>query len=386
MRILHVVPTYAPAWRYGGPIHAVHGLCRALADAGHRVEVYTTNVDGPRELDVPVEQPVQRDGVLVTYFPCSRLRRIYRSTALGRALHRTASGFDVLHAHSVFLWPTWAMASVAWAARRPYVLSPRGMLVPELIAAKSPWLKRLWIQTIERRNLARASVIHMTSQLEAHHLERARLVLAPVRVVPNGVDLPAPSDPPRHPGEILYLGRLSWKKNLEALIDAMALLGGDVALLIAGPDEEGLSASLQARVERLALGKRIRFRGAVDAQEKASLLAQSACLVLPSLNENFGNVVIEAMAHGCPVVVTPDVGAREIVARSGGGEIASDTSAPSLARAMARVLQEPGYARAAGLRGRQYVAEHLTWPAVAEQMVALYQEAVDKGATTTRAR
>ena len=69
MRLLHVVPTYFPAVRYGGPIHSVHGLCAALAARGHDVHVFTTNVDGPGDSVVPLGKPVSMDGVNVWYFP-----------------------------------------------------------------------------------------------------------------------------------------------------------------------------------------------------------------------------------------------------------------------------------------------------------------------------
>ena len=71
MKILHVVPTYYPAVRYGGPIRSVHGLASALAAQGHDVHVYTTNVDGEGVLPVPLDRPVQLDGVNVWYFATS---------------------------------------------------------------------------------------------------------------------------------------------------------------------------------------------------------------------------------------------------------------------------------------------------------------------------
>jgi glycosyltransferase involved in cell wall biosynthesis len=385
VRLLHVVPTYAPAWRYGGTIHAVHGLNRALVKAGHEVQVYTTCIDGPEDLAVPLREPVERDGVVVTYFPCKWLRRLYRAPELGHALARHAGHFDVIHAHSVFLWPTWAAAGAAHRASRPYILSPRGVLVPELIAARSAWAKRLWIHAVERRNLARASAIHVTSAAEAGDLARAGLALSVVRVVPNGVDLPAASDRPRHPREVVYLGRLSWKKNLGALIEAVALLPA-TSLVLAGPDDEGLAASLLVRAERLGLRQRVSYRGSVQGAEKTALLEESACLVLPSLNENFGNVVVEAMAHDCPVVVTPGVGTREIVDASGGGVTATDTSPPAIASAMRLLLDDPAAARAAGARGRRYVEERLTWRVVADQMTAVYAEALERQAVAARAR
>ena len=69
MKILHVVPSYYPAVRYGGPIRSVHGLARALVSRGHDVHVYTTNVDGPKDADVPIGNAVDLDGVSVSVFP-----------------------------------------------------------------------------------------------------------------------------------------------------------------------------------------------------------------------------------------------------------------------------------------------------------------------------
>src|SRR5262245_61707241 len=86
MRILHVVPSYFPAVRYGGPIFAVHGLCHALAVRGHQVDVFTTNVDGPGISPVPVGIPVKLDQVTVRYFACPLFRRLYWAPALDDAL------------------------------------------------------------------------------------------------------------------------------------------------------------------------------------------------------------------------------------------------------------------------------------------------------------
>src|SRR5436305_13855829 len=81
VKILHVVPTYLPARRYGGPIYAVHGLCRALAARGHEVDVVTTNVDGAGISDVPLGRAVDVDGVRVSYF-ASPFSRLYWSPSM----------------------------------------------------------------------------------------------------------------------------------------------------------------------------------------------------------------------------------------------------------------------------------------------------------------
>ena len=95
MRILHVVPAYLPAVRYGGPMFSVHGLCRALAARGHHVEVFTTNIDGPNNSTVPLNDPVLLDGVHVRYFPSNILRRLFWSPPLARALDTDLAGFTV---------------------------------------------------------------------------------------------------------------------------------------------------------------------------------------------------------------------------------------------------------------------------------------------------
>ena len=174
MRLLHVVPTYLPATRYGGPIRSVHGLCAALAARGHDVHVVTTNVDGATDSDVPLATPVAIDDVSVRYFPSSRLRRLYWSPPMGRMLRTEARGFDLVHLHSVFLWPTWAAARAARRVGVPYVLSPRGMLVGDLLRARSRYVKAAWIAMIERTNLTRAAAVHVTSAVERSEIARLR--------------------------------------------------------------------------------------------------------------------------------------------------------------------------------------------------------------------
>ena len=71
MKILHIVPSYFPAYRHGGPILSVHGINKWLVKKGAEVTVYTTNIDGLNELDVPINQLVDVDGVKVYYFKAS---------------------------------------------------------------------------------------------------------------------------------------------------------------------------------------------------------------------------------------------------------------------------------------------------------------------------
>lgn len=366
MKILHVVPTYLPAWRHGGPILAIHGLCKALAERGHEVAVYTTDVHGDGRLDVPLGKVVDRDGVAVRYFPV-RLARPYWSPALGAALAESVARFDLVHLHSVFLWPTSAAARAAERAGVPYVVSPRGMLVPELMAERGRWRKAAWMLLAERRTLERAAALHATSGLEAEEAARLGLPLPPVFVVPNGVDLPEPSSLPREPF-LLFLGRVSWKKGLERLIPALAQVPG-ATLKIAGNDEEGLQPELARLARTAGVAERITFLGPVSGDEKAALLSRAALFVLPSRSENFGNAVLEGMAAGCPVAVTPEVGLASTVRETGAGIVAGP---PELGPALRDLLADPARREEMGRRGRA-AAERFSWAAVAGEMEREYR-------------
>lgn len=382
LKILQVVASYYPAVRYGGTIVSVHGLATALAARGHDVHVYTTSVDGDRDSDVPHDQPVMLDGVHVWYFRSPNLRRLYRSPDLRAQLARTVANFDVVHTHAVFLWPLWVAARAATRAGVPYVVSPRGMLERDLIRRKSPWLKALWIALIERRNLERAAAIHVTSAREAEELASFHFQLPPVVTIPNGVDLDAPAasdgavvdrmsvDVSGSP-YVLFLGRVSWKKGLDRLVRAMPYISSGLRVIVAGGDDEGLRGSLEAEAGRLGVADRLVFTGPVAGAGKHASLSGAQLLVLPSHSENFGNVVLEAMAAGCPVVVTPEVGAAPIVEASGAGWVVSGEPATLGARISA--LAADAELRAVmSARGRAAAAARFSWSAVARDMEALY--------------
>ena len=379
MRILHVAPTYLPAVRYGGPIFTVHGLCRALAARGHEVQVFTTNRDGPGITPTPIGTPVDLDGVQIRYFPCPLIRRLYWAPALGRALDHEIGKIDIVHLHTVFLWPTWAAARAARNAGVPYVLSPRGMLVKDLIARRSRLAKSAWIHLIERSNVEQAAALHLTSELEATELERFGWRLPRLTVIPNAIDEPLSpngkiaSDVEAIASEqplVLYLGRLSWKKGLDRLLRAFAHTQSGI-LAVVGTDDENFAPKLVKLAAELRIEDRVRILPrTVMGSEKERLFAAARLFVLPSYSENFGNTVLEAMRRGVPVVVTPEVGAAEIVRKSGAGFVVAGDPEP-LSAAIRRLTADLNLARSMGEAGRR-TAALFSWDHIAAQMEDLY--------------
>ena len=285
-----------------------------------------------------------------------------------------------MHLHSVFLWPTLAAARAATRAGVPYVLSPRGMLVPELIRRRGRLRKLAWIHLVERRTLAGAAALHVTSDLEAAELARLGLRMPAVFAVPNGVDCeppweeaalsPAVRELVSGPPFLLFLGRLSWKKGLDRLILALPN-APDAILAVAGNDEERYRPQLEQLAAKASVAERVRFLGPVDGADRAALLQRTVALVLPSYSENFGNVVLEAMAAGSPVVVTPEVGVADMVREEKAG-VVTEGDAPRLGAALHDLIARPEVAAEMGRLGAAAAHRRYSWKTIAAEMERVY--------------
>jgi glycosyltransferase involved in cell wall biosynthesis len=268
--------------------------------------------------------------------------------------------------------------------RVPYVVSPRGMLVKKLIASRNRLIKSAWIALIERSSLEQAAAIHATSAIEKEEIRKFGWRLPRIAVVPNGVDA---IDDKAHQGApsadiaalagrqplVLFFGRLAQVKGLDRLLRAFARTQRGT-LAIVGNDYEGLAPDLSEMACQLKIDDRVRIvpRTISDA-DKERMFAAARVFVLPSYSESFGNVVLEAMQRGLPVIVTPEVGAAEVVKDSGGGIVASG-DAPSLGAAIDRLTEDAAGSAAMGEAGRAHVNERYGWPSVAARMEALYDE------------
>jgi glycosyltransferase involved in cell wall biosynthesis len=382
VKLLHVVASYLPAVRYGGTIVSVHGLCRALAERGHDVHVFTTSVDGAADSAVPHQQAVVLDGVSVWYFRSSFLRRLYYAPAMAAEARARVHGFDVVHSHAIYLWPGWAVTRHARHAGVPYVISPRGMLEKSLIEQKSPLVKSVLIGMVERPIFESAAAIHVTSPREGDELERFGFALPRIYDIPNGYQ-PTPSGPD---GEVpdairlaaaqgpfaLFLGRISWKKGLDRLLAALPHAPG-VRVIIAGNDDERYTPALMAQATRLGVADRVHYAGPVHGRAKSWLLSAASFMVVPSYSENFGNVVLESLAQARPVLMTPEVGVGETVQRYGAGVIA-DGAPEAFGRAMAALAADEAARSEMGRRGADLVERQFGWPAVAARMEQMYDD------------
>jgi SAM-dependent methyltransferase len=264
----------------------------------------------------------------------------------------------------------------------PYILQAHGSLDPWHRDQKRR-AKDLYHAVIEDPIIRGAAAMLCTSHREEMSI-RDLGYSVPTWVIPIGVDaalLRTPGSPDLETAGIdptgrvvAFLGRISEKKGVPLLVESFRKVAStlsDAHLVIAGPDDEGIARALRSTIAASDLAGRVSFVGFLRAAEKRALLQRSDVFVLPSADESFGIAVAEAMAVGCPVIVSPDVAIQDVVQGSGAGLVV-ERQASAIANAIATILNEPARAGAMGAAGRQAVDDGLSWPTVAAQMESMY--------------
>jgi len=376
-RVLHVVPSFWPAVRYGGPIESTAQLCRHLAQAGCDVTVLTTNSDGPgATVAVETDREVElAPGLRARY--CRKLMRNSVAPHLVTELIRYARAADLVHLTAVYNFPTFPTLAVCRRLNRPLVWSPRGAL-QDWPGRRRGYAKALW-DRLARKLAPPHTIVHATAEAEAKSIRRA-LPGVEVAIIPNGVTIPDALPP--HPGggpqalRILFIGRLDPKKGLENLLEACAMLERKqtlgFSLTIAGGGPEAYRRSLRDRIRRLALADRVRMIGEVQGEEKEQAFAAADVVIVPSYIENFALVVAEALARERPVIASRGTPWAEI--EQVGCGLWVDNSPAALSDALCRISTMP--LAQMGECGRRWMIERFGWPAIARQMLACYSEAL----------
>jgi glycosyltransferase involved in cell wall biosynthesis len=237
---------------------------------------------------------------------------------------------------------------------------------PGLMSARD----RFFFRTLVPRSVRRADrVLAVSERTKRDLIERYRVAAERIVVTPNAVDPvfhPNGSAPERAP-YVLFVGGIQPRKDPLTAVEALALVDGDLSLVVVGAEKRG-GDEVRHAVKRLGLEQRVELAGHVERDELATLYRGAVCLVFPSRYEGFGLPVLEAMASGTPVVAA---------AAGAVPEVAGD----------AAILVEPGDAAAIAAGIGQAVAErerlvtagieragHFSWAETAGRTLAVYRE------------
>jgi glycosyltransferase involved in cell wall biosynthesis len=305
---------------------------------------------------------------------------------LGRRLRDPQNRPEIIHIHGVFSHLTTFTPRLARRFRVPYILRPAGTFSPKCLKMGRHRLKRWFTRIFVSKDLHCAAAVHATTPAEAEELKQ-QFGLQNVVTIPHGVPVPNLAMSahearswlgiPTEAIVLLYLSRIAPKKRIDWVVEAVARLRADFPNLfcvVAGP-EAGAGQTLEAAIQRTNLNGHIKRFGFVQGAQKEQLLCAADLFVLPSESENFGVAVVEAMAYGVPVVVTPGVASHVYVDAAGCGFTVED-SVEAVAEGIRRVLKSD---RAElGRRGQEYVKRHLTWSVVVDKLDELYQHILQR--------
>ncbi len=377
MRVLHVIRGVDS--RIGGPQVAMAGLVSALARQGVETRVLAATRAGD---DNEAAEPLRQRGVRVELVgPCRTPLMLHPQ--LEAKIRELAAGVEVVHIHGLWEQAQHLAACEAYRSGIPYLFRTCGMLDPWSLA-RSRLRKRIYLAMRLRADLDRAAAIHCTSSTEAEEIAPLRL-RPPVIVEPNGIDVsefeelpPAGAFRARHPelGDrplVLFLGRLHSGKGLDLLVPAFAAAGApDAVLVIAGPDEGDYRREVEALVRAHGLEGRVLFAGMLRGRERIEALADADLFALPSRHENFGVVVVEALASGTPVLVSDRVNLCREVVGAGVGDAVPLSVAP-LTSALSRWLTDDALREAAARRARPFALETWPWDRIAARWIRHYE-------------
>jgi glycosyltransferase involved in cell wall biosynthesis len=365
----------------GGPARTVTSLADALGKA-HIPVTILSNDQVPSVLDslVKPQCDLVKSVLAGTSGSDSRLKQASFRAVVKHYCSRHLS--TVLHDNGLWLPTNHAAAAVARKLAIPFIVSPRGMLEPWALQ-NSALKKRFALWLYQYRDLKSAKVLHATSMQELEGFRKLGL-RQPVAVIPNGVELSSGSGAPTSgvPGDgsrtALFLSRIHPKKGLPLLIDAWGKVRtAGWRLVIAGPDEGGHKAEIEALIQAHGLEGVIHFSGEVDGPEKTALYRSANLFVLPTHSENFGVVVAEALSYGLPVITTKGAPWSHLIDYRCGWWV--DPTVEGLQSALSEALALPAAQLAEmGMRGRDYVQRY-DWNMIAAQMLDVYRWMLGQG-------
>ncbi len=374
-RVLVVALRFWPA--IGGVETRTWEVARRLADQ-HRIAVVTSDLRRERPLERFAAEEIESEaeGLEIERLPAVRRLPIdgygVHLAGLRRSLREKLAWADVVDLHPYGAAHT---DTTVWQARRarvPVALTTH-FHPPE--TAAHPTLRVLYDRVLGGPMLRRADrVIAITDRERCLLAERFGIAAARLAAIPGGVDTRHFRDlkRPREPGLLLCVGRLAPVKGFDLAIGALAGVRGqgiEARLVLAGEDW-GEATRLRRLASDLGASRSIEFAGRVDAAQRLDLYNRAQALLVPSRYESFGITALEAVACGCPAVVSDTGGLAE--AAGPAGRVVPRTE-EAFAEAAAALLRDPVRWAELSRAGADHAARH-DWDRVAAAVDAVWRE------------
>ena len=376
--VLITVPYYLPGFKGGGKLMTVRNLVGALRSE-FRFKVMTADRDlgDARSYEgIPPNQWVTDRDCEIFYAHA----RAGSLQSIAEQLRRT--DYDILHLNTVFsrrfgILPL-LLRRFGRIARKPIVVAPRGELAPGALAIKAG-RKRSFLTAARRLGLFNGVTWQASGDQEARDLRKifgagTRVVITPDLLSAEYQSWRS-SEYVKRAGQldIVFLSRISPVKNLHLAIEALRGIDGDVTFRIAGPiDDSQYWARCQKLIATLGPNIRIDYSGPLATSGVGNCFGRHGLFFLPTANESFGFVILEALLAGCPVLISDQTPWRDLRAKGVGWDL--PLSRPELMRAALRqcvAMDAPAH-RCMSARAREFALDYMARDDSAARNAALF--------------
>lgn len=384
MKILAFADYYLPGYKAGGPIRTLTNMVDHLGD-----EFEFKIVTADRDFDDTKHYPgIKVDGWdrvgKANVFYMSMNRRFLSD--FKRLLCSTE--YDVLYLNSFFsphftIKPL-MLRRMQLIPDRPLIIAPRGEFSPGALGLKS-FKKRVYITAAKAFGLYKKAVWQASSEHEEADIRRwfgndARVIIAPnLPPVINAADEPTVIRNKTKGGlEIIFLSRISRMKNLDGALKMLNGLNGQVKFNIYGPmEDKEYWLECEQIISNLPKNINVRYRGAVTHEQVSDVMRKHDLFFLPTLGENFGHVILEALLAGCPVLLSDQTPWRDLEEKGLGWDLPLDQ--PERFRDVLQACINRGNVEQmeCSERAYQFACEVVTDDGVIEQNRQLFYHAVE---------
>lgn len=364
MKIIHFIPSLDRT--SGGTASYMQLLANEL---GKLVDLYIVTA--------PTQNPLQINYAKTIFIPCSWKKKGKMKKEWIKLLKTIHP--DLIHVNCCWL-PQCAWAQL-WAQKLGYkvILTPHGMLEPWILK-RHYWTKKLpALLFYQKAAIVKVNCIHATAESEKNNLLKLGYNNN-IEIIANGIDVDniiMKSNWERKKN-ILFLSRVHIKKGIEFLLEAVAILKGELigyTINIAGEGEANYIASLKNKVQELGIERIVNFCGGVYGEKKWKLFRDADVFVLPTYSENFGIVVGEALACGTPVITTKGTPWEELNTAHCGWWI--DTNTKALTEALTDFLSKSiEELKDMGINGRKLIQNKYSTKKIAYDMFLLYKKII----------
>ncbi|HQJ56422.1 MAG TPA: glycosyltransferase family 4 protein [Caldisericia bacterium] len=344
----------------------VRDLSERLAKKGHQVEVFTSDIDCPKDKQI-------KSSINLKIHYLKSIKIANNPTNLSLMFKIKKEEGNIFHLHLIDSFYSTVSYFIFKIKKLPYIAHIRGDIQPSgRMGFLLPAYKKIFLKRILKNS---SKIIALNRDYKKMFSKLYDLDPYNIVVIPNSTDFSILSDESlkirKELKNILFVGRLTDEKNVEVLIHSLILLKNKgVVLHFAGEGEDKLK--LEELVKKLELEEKVIFLGKLDRKKLYKEYLKSDLVILPSKVECFSSVLLEAMATGVPIIASDIPGTRSVIKNGYNGLLVKPTP-EKIAEAIEKLKASHKLREKLARNGLKEVKKY-SWDKIVEQTEKVYEE------------